>query len=228
MLTAPEVFMTEIAMRRVLIVLCSVLMTATTATAQISLRIDSVRYGVSLGIDLPAYPRLTLVPGYPVYYAPQLAHNYFFYDGHYWVYQRDNWYVSAWYNGPWALVDRRYVPLYVLRIPVRYYLAPPSYFRGWTPDGPPRWGERWGASWEQQRRGWEQWDRRAVPSPAPLPQYQQRYSGGRYPSEDRQQQLHRENYHYEPREIRLQHPAKPAPRSGQDQPGRNNKRPHNK
>ena len=67
------------------------------------------------------YPQLVPVRGYPVYYAPQLNSNYFFYDGMYWVYQRDNWYASSWYNGPWGLVAREAVPLYVLRIPVRYY-----------------------------------------------------------------------------------------------------------
>ena len=41
------------------------------------------------------------VPGYPVYYAPDIGGNYFFYDGRYWVYQDDNWYSSSWYNGPW-------------------------------------------------------------------------------------------------------------------------------
>ena len=44
------------------------------------------------------------MPGYPVYYAPRINSNYFFYDGMYWVYQRDNWYASSWYNGPWGLV----------------------------------------------------------------------------------------------------------------------------
>jgi hypothetical protein len=56
---------------------------------------------VSIGINVPIYPRLVVVPGYPVYYAPQLDSNYFFYDGLYWVFQDDNWYQSSWYNGPW-------------------------------------------------------------------------------------------------------------------------------
>jgi hypothetical protein len=59
---------------------------------------------VNIGINLPVYPQLVQVPAYPVYYAPQLSANYFFYDGMYWVYQGDRWYASSWYNGPWALV----------------------------------------------------------------------------------------------------------------------------
>ena len=70
--------------------------------------------GVSIGINLPVYPELVPVPGYPVYYAPQVNSNYFFYDGVYWVYEQDNWYTSSWYNGPWQLVAPEVVPLFVL------------------------------------------------------------------------------------------------------------------
>jgi len=51
--------------------------------------------GVSIGINVPVYPELVRVPGYPVYYAPQLGANFFFYDGMYWVYQGDDWYASS-------------------------------------------------------------------------------------------------------------------------------------
>ena len=36
------------------------------------------------------------------------------------------------------------VPLFVLRVPVRYYRQPPAYFHGWRSDAPPRWGDHWG------------------------------------------------------------------------------------
>jgi len=75
--------------------------------------------------DQPAgLPALFRVPGYPVYYAPRLNANYFFYDGLYWVFHGDNWYASSWYNGPWWFVDSYAVPVYVLRIPVA--LLPPA------------------------------------------------------------------------------------------------------
>ena len=70
--------------------------------------------GVSIGINLPAYPRLVPVPGYPVYYAPSVDSNYFFYDGLYWVFDGDNWYESRWYNGPWSLVEPDAVPIFLL------------------------------------------------------------------------------------------------------------------
>ncbi|HSE46653.1 MAG TPA: hypothetical protein VLA89_15115, partial [Gemmatimonadales bacterium] len=154
---------------------------------------------VSIGINLPLFPQLVPVPGYPVYYAPQVSANYFFYDGMYWVFWDDAWYASSWYNGPWWLVQPEFVPLFILRVPVRYYRAPPVYFRHWHSHAPPRWGQHWGPRWEEHRRGWDRWDRRAVPTRAPLPVYQRRYSGERYPRLEEQRDLRGRNYRYEPR-----------------------------
>jgi len=156
---------------------------------------------VSIGINLPAYPQLVVVPGYPVYYAPRMQTNYFFYDGMYWVFQGDNWYASSWYNGPWWFVEPYAVPVYVLRVPVRYYRQPPAYFRAWRPDAPPRWSNHWGHDWEQHRSGWDKWDRRAAPAPAPLPAYQRQYSGDRYPRQvEQQRELQEQRYRYQPRD----------------------------
>ena len=173
---------------------CSV----TTAAAQVSIGIGLPN--VSIGINLPLFPELVPVPGYPVYYAPRVDANYFFYDGMYWVYQGDNWYASSWYNGPWWLVDPQVVPLFVLRIPVSYYRQPPSYFRGWRTNSPPRWGEHWGRGWEQRHSGWDRWQRGSVPAPAPLPVYQRQYSGDRYPRVEQQQTLRSKHYRYQPRD----------------------------
>lgn len=185
--------------RHVFIVLGMLSYSMGSAVAQVSIGIGLP--SVSIGINMPVYPRLVAVPGHPVYYAPRVQANYFFYDGMYWVYQNDNWYGSSWYNGPWSLVGPEAVPVFVLRIPVRYYRQPPAYFRGWRPDAPPRWGDHWGREWEQRRSGWDRWDRRAVPAPAPLPAYQRQYSGDRYPQQmERQQELHERNYRYQPRD----------------------------
>ena len=187
-------------MRYVLIVLWTLLLSATSALAQVSIGIGLPN--VSIGINIPLYPDLVPVPGYPVYYAPRLNSNYFFYDGMYWVYQGDNWYASSWYNGPWSLVDPEFVPLFVLRIPVRYYRNPPSYFRGWRADAPPLWGQHWGREWEQRRSGWDRWNRSAAPARAPLPTYQRQYSGNRYPrAVEQQQTLQSQKYRYQPRDA---------------------------
>jgi hypothetical protein len=202
-----------------LAVLAMLLSAAAPAPAQVSIGIGLP--SVSIGINLSAYPALTPVPGYPVYYAPGVASNYFFYDGMYWVYQSDNWYASSWYNGPWGLVAPEAVPVFVLRIPVRYYRQPPAYFRGWQADRAPRWDEHWGHDWSQRRQGWNQWNHAAVPARAPLPGYQGQYRGERYPHAE-----HGQNYHYQPREeVVRQHYqtqgvqiAPPAARRAQPQP----------
>jgi len=217
--------------RNGLIVLAMLLTSFASAEAQLSIGIGLPN--VSIGINLPLYPELAPVPGYPVYYAPQVNGNYFFYDGMYWVYQDDNWYASSWYNGPWGYVEPTVVPLFVLRIPVRYYRQPPSYFRGWHANAPPRWGQHWGHSWEQQRHGWDKWNRRSVPARAPQPVYQKRYSGDRYPQAEQQHAVRNQQYRYQPRDKAVrQHfnqqggqgrPA-PAQRGRQEAPQMNNQR----
>jgi hypothetical protein len=174
------------------------------AYAQISFHFGGP--GVNVGINLGAYPQLVAVPGEPVYYAPSVNGNYFYYDGLYWVFANDNWYESSWYNGPWQLVDPMEVPTYVLQVPVRYYHRPPAYFHGWAVNSAPRWDQHWGNSWTERRQGWDRRDEHAARAPAPLPQYQQRYSGNRYPQGHEQSVIHAQNNHYQPQEnISRQH-----------------------
>lgn len=186
-------------MRILLMVMC-LLFGSGMASARVQVGVGISLPGISIGINLPYYPQLVVVPGYPVYYAPYLEMNYFFYDGMYWVYVEDNWYASYWYNGPWYLVYPDYVPLFVLRIPVYYYRRPPVYFHGWWLGAPPRWHERWGHDWERRHSGWRQWDMSATPRPAPLPDYQRDYPRDRYPDLPRQNELHRKFYRHMPRD----------------------------
>jgi hypothetical protein len=191
-------------LRAATLVLMTVVFLAGPTEAQVSIGVGLP--GISIGINVPVFPTFTVVPDYPVYYAPQANVNLFFYDGLYWVYQGDNWYASSWYDGPWDLYAPEFVPVFILRVPVRYYVSPPIYFRGWEPYGPPRWGEHWGRSWEQRRPGWDQWDRRTVVAPAPLPIYQRQYSGNRYPRVEQQAVIHAQNYSYRPQDpVARQH-----------------------
>jgi len=186
-------------MRALLIVLFLLIGSVTSAVAQVSIGIGLP--SVSIGINVAAYPTLVRVPGYPCYYAPRVHANYFFYDGMYWVYVDDNWYSAYWYNGPWVVVAPEVVPLFVLRIPVRYYGAPPVYFASWRRDAPPRWDQHWGGTWAQHRAGWDRWDRRSVPAAAPLPAYQRRYAGNRYPQVEQQRAIVGQSYRYQPRDA---------------------------
>ncbi len=173
---------------RISFVATLLLLTATVpATAQLT-----------IGISIGAYPNFRVMPGYAAYYAPDVGANYFFYDGYYWVYQDDNWYSSSWYNGPWQSVGPMYVPIEVLQIPVRYYRRPPQYFMGWQADRPPRWNDHWGHDWAQRRQDWDRPRQSSHPAPAPLPDYQRRYSGRDYPRAEQQQVLQQQNYRYHP------------------------------
>jgi hypothetical protein len=176
-----------------------------------------------IGMSVESYPQLDQVPGYPVYYAPSVNGNYFFYDGMFWVFQRDNWYASTWYNGPWGRVAPDYVPLYILRVPVHYYHEPPSFFRGWAANDPPQWGNHYGHGWEQHHSGWNQWNHGAVPAAAPLPTYQRQFAGGKYPPLAQQHELRAKEYHYQPKDAQAERVfhAQTAPKavSGRPQPG---------
>jgi hypothetical protein len=210
-------------MRYLLVSLSLLIGSVTPAAAQVSVGVGIGLPSVEIGVNVPVYPELVVVPGYPVYYAPYADTNYFFYDGVYWVFQNDNWYASSWYNGPWRVVRPEHVPYYVLRVPVRYYRAPPPYFRAWHHDAPPRWGEHWGRGWERRHVGWDRWDHRGAPRPAPLPVYQREYSGDRYPhAPERQHAIRSEYYRYRPRETaareHFQQPGFPGGRRAEPPP----------
>jgi len=188
-------------MRYMLVALSLLLGTTIPACAWTPSAAASSSVSISIGIHHADYPELVLVPGYPVYYAPRLAANYFFHDGYYWLYHEDRWYMSDWFDGPWTTVDPDEVPLFVLRVPVRYYLSPPPHFHGWHVDAAPRWHLWWGPRWTRYGPGWDQWDRRIVHAPAPLPLYQRHYSGDRYPRGEYRHVIHREHYRYRPHDT---------------------------
>ena len=153
---------------------------------------------VNISINVVQYPAMQRIPGYPVYYAPRLHANYFFYDGLYWVYADDAWYASPWYDGPWDLVAIDSVPLFILRIPVRYYLYRPAMFSGWAINAPPRWDRVWGPDWAHRHANWQRWNRAAAPAPAPLPKYQQRFTRANYPPDVQRRELVQQHYRYRP------------------------------
>jgi hypothetical protein len=165
----------------------------------------AVDVGISIGINLPAFPELVVVPGYPVYYAPSVHANYFFYDGYYWVFNiaDGQWYASTWYNGPWVWVEPFYVPQPILVIPYRYYRARPIYWAGWTAEVPPHWGAHFGRDWEHRRAGWDRWDRSRAAAAAPPPTYQRNYPRDRYPAPTQQITIHNERYTYQVRDTQV-------------------------
>jgi hypothetical protein len=105
---------------------------------------------VNIGINLPAPPRLVVVPGTPVMYAPGVEANYFFFGGQYYVFANGGWYVGPRHNGPWAVVAPEFVPRPILAVPVSYYRVPPPHWQGWRREGPPHWESHWGRRWEER------------------------------------------------------------------------------
>jgi hypothetical protein len=152
-----------------------------------------------IDVDLPAFPEMQPIPGSPVYWGPDVNSNYFYYDGVFWDYFHDVWHWSAWYNGPWTMVDPVYVPTYVLWVPIAYYRRPPQFFRAWNPNRPPRWSEHWGSDWQARHNAI--YASAAMPvERAPLPTYQRQFPRGNYPHGAQQAQIHARSFPYMPRE----------------------------
>ncbi len=85
--------------------------------------------GVNLGINVnigpppivaPAPPEVVMVPGSQVYFVPGLEFDVFFYNGFWWSPRGDRWYRARAYNGPWGVVDSRYIPRPVFGVPHDY------------------------------------------------------------------------------------------------------------
>ena len=149
----------------------------------------SIEYqGSNIGIVVDQYPDLIRIPGYPVYYAANVDSNEFYYAGNFWTFQNNTWFSSNWYDGPWWAINPYAVPLFILRVPLRYYHRPPMYFHAWRADAPPHWGDLWGPDWARHRHGWDHWNRHGAPQAAALPDYQRRYSGEYYPRSPVEQQ----------------------------------------
>jgi len=146
----------EVAVNPLLIAALLVLMLTVPAPAQV--RVD-------IGVHLPSPPSLVIVPGTPVYYAPQAPANVFLYGHQYWAFANGGWYTGPNWTGPWVVVEPAVVPVPILRVPVRYYSAPPGHWRGWAPGAPPRWDTHYGRGWHESasERDWrereEHWDR---------------------------------------------------------------------
>jgi hypothetical protein len=86
---------------------------------------SDVRIGVGINIGPPPIvvaepPAVVLVPGSSVYFVPGLEFDVFFSNGYWWSPRGDRWYRARAFNGPWRIVDRRFVPGPVIRVPHDY------------------------------------------------------------------------------------------------------------
>ncbi len=81
--------------------------------------------GVSVTIPLPvlrldAPPALTIIAGTPVYFAPDVQADLFFYHGNWYRPYGGEWYVSAEFRGPWGHVAIGNVPPPLVDLPPYY------------------------------------------------------------------------------------------------------------
>ena len=85
----------------------------------------SAEVSVSINLGPPPIvvaepPAMVLVPRTQIYFVPGRDIDVFFYAGYWWSPRGDRWYRARAYNGPWGVVDRRYVPSSVRRVPKDY------------------------------------------------------------------------------------------------------------
>jgi hypothetical protein len=90
-------------------------------------------------IVLASPPRLVVVPGGPVYYAPDVSFNVFVFGGRYYSFHDGAWFYAATHRGPWSVVAVEQVPPPILAVPVQYYKIPPGHAKkmGGPPHCPP-------------------------------------------------------------------------------------------
>lgn len=80
---------------------------------------------VSVNIGVPAVvvaepPEMVMVPDTPVYFAPNVEVELFFCRGAWYSQRSGRWYRARSYDGPWAVVGSRSVPVEVVRVPRNY------------------------------------------------------------------------------------------------------------
>jgi hypothetical protein len=112
---------------------------ATMLVSGASATASDVKITIGLGVPplvLTAPPQLVVVPGTPVYYAPEVSANLFFYQGLYYIVANGVWSMAPAYTGPWAVIQIGQVPAPVVAVPVEYYKIPPGQL---MKHGPPPW-----------------------------------------------------------------------------------------
>ena len=103
---------------------------------------SDVKINIGLGVPpivLTAPPQLVVVPGTPVYYAPDVSANLFFYKGRYYTVANGVWAMAPAYTGPWAVIQIGQVPAPVVAVPIEYYKIPPGQLKK---HGPPPWASQ--------------------------------------------------------------------------------------
>jgi hypothetical protein len=124
-------------MRRTLMIGAACLTAAATALAAEPARAANVNINIGVpapAIVVPAPPRLVIVPGTPVFYAPEVEYNYFVYGNHHYVVRDGRWFRARTHRGPWKFVAVEHVPRPIVAVPVTYYRVPPGHAKKFVRD----------------------------------------------------------------------------------------------
>jgi hypothetical protein len=81
-----------------------------------------------------ARPQVVLVPGTPVFTAPNVEFNVFLFGGKYYSHHNDVWYVTPRPGAKWERVAVATVPVEVRGVPVKYYKVKPKHAKAWKHD----------------------------------------------------------------------------------------------
>lgn len=80
----------------------------------------NVNVNIGAPVVIAEPPAVALIPGAGVYFVPDAGPDFFFFGGFWWSPRGDRWYRARAYNGPWVVVERRIVPVEVVRVPGDY------------------------------------------------------------------------------------------------------------
>lgn len=114
-----------------------------------------VRVNINLGpppIVVAEPPEVVLIPGSRVYFAPHPEIDIFFYNSYWWSPRGDRWYRARAYNGPWVVVERRFVPVPVFRIPRNYRVI----YERERPIPYGQWKKQWKHREREERQEWKE------------------------------------------------------------------------
>jgi hypothetical protein len=88
-------------------------------------------------------PKVLVVPGTPVYYAPSVSHNLFVYGGSYYTLHNGHWFYAKKPGAAWVFVPIEKVPRPVIGVPVTYYKIPPGHAKKMGDDDGHGKGKGW-------------------------------------------------------------------------------------
>jgi hypothetical protein len=118
------------------------LLILTLAAGSVTPRPAHADVNIHIGVPTPPAvvvtqpPRLVVVPGSVVSYAPGVDFNLFFYQGRYYSFHDGVWFAATAGKGPWMKIPTHQVPRPVLAVPVAYYKIPPGHAKKMAGDGP--------------------------------------------------------------------------------------------